>query len=85
MQAAYFFLGFNKEDINIPKTNIFDWKKYSKSFNSLLSDLLSYDYQGPKPAEIPNYRKINCSIKRLEDINAEELLNYNYALYHLSR
>lgn len=66
IQLAFIMSGYNREDINLPDTDILDWRKMRSSFNEeLLNKLADYEYRGPKTTPVPPYAMIPALRKRL--------------------
>ena len=85
-QCVLYFLGHRKEAINIPKTNILDWKKCARMFNeSLINKLLSYSHRGSKHERIHPYAKVNRLAKMVEKFEISQVENYNLGLGRVLR
>lgn len=62
LQGLLLFLGYSKADINLPGTNVLDWKNVRTLLakkESFLDKVLAYDFKGAKAAPVQVYAKIN--------------------------
>lgn len=84
IQLILYFLGYSKEDINIPKTNILYWAKIRKEMLDdihFFSKIKDYDFHGPK-GEVKSYAMTNFLlkiVKKMEEsgFSQEEVDTYN--------
>jgi len=51
MQSIFYLIGYKKEDILLPKTNLINWKYVRNLINKkdLIDKVLAYNHRGPKP------------------------------------
>jgi len=87
IQTALILIGYTKEDINLPKTNILNWRKVSHYLNNpnFFDKLEAYQYQGPKPEKVKPYAYVQRILRRLEGYVIEEVDDYNVSLGVLYR
>lgn len=87
IQNALILAGYLKEQINVPGTNILDWKKAKNYINELdfFRKLALYQIKGPKEFKSKEYAKPQRILRRLEGINLEEVDDYNVGLGILYR
>lgn len=71
IQNLLILIGYKKEDINKPGTNVLNWREVRKTlFNEkLLENLFSYEFEGPKDQPVLNYAYINRIRARVELIS----------------
>jgi len=87
IQNALILAGFTKEQINLPGSNILDWKR-SKNYITELDffrKLALYQVKGPKEFKAKEYSKPQRILRRLEGVNLEEVDEYNVGLGLLFR
>lgn len=85
-QAVWYLLGRTKEELNLPRTNLLDWKNAKNLINeSFFAEILAYEHRGAKPNEVKNYAKVNHLLKKIEKLNGEEIDNYNLGLGRIFR
>mmetsp|Transcript_35437 Transcript_35437/g.31933 ORF Transcript_35437/g.31933 Transcript_35437/m.31933 type:complete len:105 (-) Transcript_35437:345-659(-) len=71
-------IGKTREEINIPGTNIMNWKQAKFLLNDdFFSKLAAYEHAGPKEDKPPKYATIDRILKRLEKYNEEDIFDYN--------
>lgn len=87
IQNALFMTGYSKEDINIPRTNLLNWKKTKNLINEndFFKKLGDYKYQGPKAGKVKSYATPQRILRRLEGITLDEVDSYNIGLGVLYR
>lgn len=58
-----YLLGYSKEDLNIPGTNILNWKEVRHLIQreEFFDKIKHYVFQGPKEEDYPDY----CKLRRL--------------------
>ena len=63
-------MGYKKEDINKPGTNILNWREIRKTLfkEEMLEKLFEYDYKGSKTEKVVDYAYINRIKARVENI-----------------
>ena len=90
-QNLFYLLGHSKEQINIPGTNILDWRSSKGDINlemvspDLFDNVCSFRYQGPKSTKTVNYMYINRILSRLTKLNESSVKEYCFPLYLLLR
>jgi len=87
IQEALITIGYTKEEINYPHTNVLDWKKAKHLLNEekFFSKIAEYNFKGPRTVKPPKYACTNRILRRLEKFNVEEIDNYNVGLGVLYR
>ena len=74
-----FFLGYTKQQIYLPNTNLLNWKHV----RNLLDDqnffnlIANYNPVGAKAAQVKSYQKLNYIKAKLEDIRQRDIEKYN--------
>jgi hypothetical protein len=65
-QLAFIMAGYKKDEINLPDSDVLDWRKMRNHFNEeLLNKLADYEYRGPKTEAVPPYAMIPALRKKL--------------------
>jgi hypothetical protein len=87
IQNVMYFLGYKKGQVNIPGTNVLEWKEVKKiiSRDEFFDKLENYEFKGPKEGYWERYALTNKLVQKLEKINIEELEDYNLGLAVLYR
>jgi len=87
IQNVMYFLGYKKGQVNIPGTNVLEWKEVKKiiSKDDFFSKLENYEFRGPKEGYWEKYALTNRLVQKIEKINIEELEDYNLGLAVLYR
>ena len=87
IQTALILIGYTKEEINIPGTNILNWKKVSRYLHAagFFEKLELYRYKGPKTEKYKPYQTVQRILRRLEGYVVEEIDDFNIALGVLYR
>lgn len=84
IQNALYLVGYQKKEINIPGTNMLDWRSVRKWFDaSVLQKILDYNFKGPKTHSVPSYCQIRTFQERVSKIDVREVGLYNFALARL--
>lgn len=85
-QLAFYLLRKEKQEINLPDSNVFNWRKFKESTHSqLFKELLEYQYQGLKVGEFKKYNKVDNIMKALEGLDAEQIKKFSYPFYMVHR
>lgn len=64
LQQLLLFAGFKKEDTNIPKTNILDWRRvHSCLTHDLVERIVVHTHSGVKE-DVPSYAKVSKLIEK---------------------
>ena len=71
LQNAFILIGYTKEVINEPGTNVLNWRKIrTQLFNdSFIDKILAYEYKGAREGVYKPYAYINRIRDRLEKIS----------------
>lgn len=88
LQGLLLFLGYKKQEINLPGSNVLDWKNVKVLISKdecFLNKMLEYDYKGAKPSAVESYAKINRLQSRFSLLSQEDIDNYNLGLGRLFR
>ena len=81
-QSAFFLLKFEKHQVNLPNSNVFDWKQTKRIFTlDFLENLMSYQYEGDKTERFLNYQLTTKIIDRLSTINLADVAAYYLPLF----
>ena len=84
IQNALYLVGYQKKEVNIPGTNMLDWRSVRKWFDaSVLQKILDYNFKGPKTDKVPSYCQVRTFQERVAKIDVREVGLYNYALARL--
>lgn len=70
IQYACYLVGYTKEEINLPGTNVLNWRKVrTELFNEeFFEKIINYEYKGAKDNTVPVYAYINRLKTKLEQI-----------------
>ena len=79
MQMALYFLGYKKEDINVPDTNMLDWEKVRSTLcnQGMIERLIEYTHRGEKNQQTEPYSKWVKILSVLEKFDVEAVMSYN--------
>ena len=92
LQQVLYFLGYTKSEVNIPETNILNWKKVRTMLNDeqFFNKINEYNYQGPK-GDVPVYALVNRLMRKMDRFqekpgnNQSDVDYYNAGLGRLLR
>ena len=88
IQNALYLIGYDKKDINIPGTNLLNWKVVKNFINDedFFNRIQAYEWVGPK-GPVEKYAYINRILRRTDELmqRAEEVDKYNVGLGVLLR
>lgn len=79
MQAALYFLGYSKKQINIPGTNVLDWRNVRELLvnDKVIDKLCEYTHRGIKEAEVLPYARWNRLLPQVDKFDLNAVLTYN--------
>mmetsp|Transcript_11994 Transcript_11994/g.10379 ORF Transcript_11994/g.10379 Transcript_11994/m.10379 type:complete len:132 (+) Transcript_11994:943-1338(+) len=79
LQEASILCGIKREEMNIPGTNILNWKKFREQMTEdiFIKRLEEYTFEGVKKDPVVSYAKLGRIKRRLEKIVVEEIEEYN--------
>lgn len=78
LQALMSFLGFQREQICEPETNLFSWKRSKNSFKTdILNQMKNYQPLGPNSATLRHTQTLNFVEKLLHGYTQEDVDNYH--------
>jgi len=84
LQAVLYFLGYQKEQICEPETNLLHWKTAKKLLNDEFFDRIKkYEPRGPKGGSYPRYAMIPKLEQTLEGFQQEDVDHYSLAFGYL--
>ena len=74
-----FFLGYSKEEIYLPGTNLLNWKKVRTLLDDehFFSRIDAYDHKGAKPEKLKPYATLNYIISKIGGVKQKEIDAYN--------
>ena len=74
-----FFLGYSKEEIYLPKTNVLNWKKVRTLLDdeNFFNRIDAYNPVGAKPEKLKPYATINYILGKIGGVNKKEIDAYN--------
>ena len=85
IQCVFFFLGYTKQDINIPGTNIMDWNRIKKKLiteQGFFEKMSRYDFHGPKGA-VKSYQMTNYLLAETKRMDSEGYIQSDVDEYNL--
>ena len=81
IKSLFYLLGFTKEEICVPETQQFFWKKARHLWNSdLIEKMKNYQVCGKNEGDFKSYQSLNSVASQLEIYSEEELNRYNFSL-----
>lgn len=79
MQAALYFLGYDKKEINVAGTNLLDWRKVRELIikDKVVDRLCEYTHRGLKDVQVRPYARWNRLLPQLDRFDLNTVLTYN--------
>lgn len=85
-QGLMFLLGFKKEEVDLPGTNVLNWKQVKPLIftEEFYNKMLEYDHKGPK-GPVPPEAVVTYLKQRLDRWKDEEVDNFNLGLGRVAK